>query len=260
MQFLIDILKLLDKLLSFLSAGVHFTGKEFILSCFVLLHHVLDVLHFVLKLVNHATNFLPVGTLLAKDVTHRGTFIVRTVDLLLKHGVFLALKIFESIFHVLIEVLLKLCIFFFAPVLELVFLLFSVIFSLLLLHFFVANFLGFAILEATHITLSISHQVSFFTLDNAFVGAQHALEFCDLVVKELLLEVIITGISIIVFIIGEKLVLVGVFAAHEFLDLDKVFLESVFKVFNLRQLQVLCLLALFLASAEFFGVRVHLKI
>ena len=133
LDVLLHILQLFDDLFALLAASIELTSKQLVLTSLILLHHVLNVLHLVLQLVDEAVDFVTTGTLLLENVTHGGTLVVSAVDLLLENSVLLGFQILHGVFSVVFEGLLELSILNLAPVIKLSFPCLRIFFALLLL-------------------------------------------------------------------------------------------------------------------------------
>ena len=184
------IVQLLNDLLALLAASVKLAGKQLVLARLVLLHHVFNILHLVLQLVNKAIDFITASSLLLENVPHGSTLVVGAIDLLLEHSVLLALQIPHSVIGVVFESLLELRILNLTPSIKIKLLLLGIILTLLLSLVLSTELVSADVVQTVHITIRIS--VAFFSFHDAFIGAKHSLQLCDLIVEGILFSFIVT--------------------------------------------------------------------
>lgn len=187
-----------------------------------------------------------------------GAAVMSTGDLLLKNGILFAIDVDDHVLSVLLKLRFELFIFSLAPSISLILVSLGVGLSLLALLVGGSGLVVTNFVQAVHVTFGLLDEVIVvLALKDPLIGSKDALELRNLLVQ-------LVGLLIVIrrkiFFIREELIII-VLAADEFLNLDEMLLQAVLEVLNLRQLQILVLLGLLLATtAEFLGIVVHLLI
>lgn len=244
-----DFIELFSKLLALLPTGVQSASKKFVLSSLILLHHVLNILHLVLEFVDQTIDLLTLSSLFLEHVSNVGSLIMGTVDLLLQHSVLFTIDVQQNILSVLFKSIFELLVLLLAPVVILFCLGFGFDFSKFLFLFLSSFNTVFNVIKSVHVALSFFDQVIVvFALQDALVSTEDALELSNLIVQLICFFFVIRG-QVLIFIVSEQLVLIGVLASNQLLDLNQVLLESVFQVLHISQFQILRLLLFLLTFA-----------